>query len=133
MKIGQDFLDIQYRRISTYFLGLMTWRVGAVRHSLLGETPICKKYHAFTVCPRSSYPFYIASYFMNWVTTSWTYSMTGLYDYLGGDHSDTNSFKWTFFVYNLIFFKNYRKRRMSKTLQKRVTYFLQFSVFINIP
>ena len=27
-----------------------------------------------TVCPRSSDPFYIVSYYMKWVTTSWTYS-----------------------------------------------------------
>ena len=27
-----------------------------------------------TVCPRSSDPFYIVSYDMKWVTTSWTYS-----------------------------------------------------------
>ena len=26
-----------------------------------------------TVCPRSSYPFYIVSYYINWVTTSWIY------------------------------------------------------------
>ena len=28
-----------------------------------------------TVCPRSSGPLYIGSYYINWVTTSWTYSM----------------------------------------------------------
>mgnify|MGYP007023201260 CR=1 FL=1 len=27
-----------------------------------------------TVCPRSSYPFYLVSYYMKWVTTSWTFS-----------------------------------------------------------
>ena len=27
-----------------------------------------------TVCPRSSDPFYIVSYYIKWVTTSWTYS-----------------------------------------------------------
>ena len=27
-----------------------------------------------TVCPRSSDPFYIVSYYINWVTTSWTHS-----------------------------------------------------------
>ena len=26
------------------------------------------------MCPRSSDPFYIVSYFIKWVTTSWTYS-----------------------------------------------------------
>ena len=29
---------------------------------------------AFTVCPRSSDPFYIATYYIEWVTTSWIYS-----------------------------------------------------------
>ena len=29
-----------------------------------------------TVCPRSSDPFYIVSYYIKWVTTSWTYSMS---------------------------------------------------------
>ena len=28
-----------------------------------------------TVCPRSSDPFYIVSYYIKWVTTSWSYSM----------------------------------------------------------
>ena len=27
-----------------------------------------------TACPRSSDPFYIVSYYMEWVTTSWTHS-----------------------------------------------------------
>ena len=28
----------------------------------------------YTVCPRSSDPFYIVTYYIKWVTTSWTYS-----------------------------------------------------------
>ena len=28
-----------------------------------------------TVCPRSSDPIYIVTYYISWVTTSWTYSM----------------------------------------------------------
>ena len=28
----------------------------------------------YTVCPKSSDPFYIVSYYIKWVTTSWTYS-----------------------------------------------------------
>ena len=28
-----------------------------------------------TVCPRSSDPSYIVSYYIKWVTTSWTYSI----------------------------------------------------------
>ena len=30
-----------------------------------------------TVFPRSSDPFYIATYYIKWVTTSWTYSIRG--------------------------------------------------------
>ena len=30
----------------------------------------------YTVCPRSSDPFYIISYYIKWVTTSWTNSKT---------------------------------------------------------
>ena len=30
-----------------------------------------------TMCPRSSDPFYIVTYYMKWITTSWTYSMDG--------------------------------------------------------
>ena len=29
-----------------------------------------------TICPGSSDPFYIVSYYINWVTTSWTHGMT---------------------------------------------------------
>ena len=29
----------------------------------------------YAVCSRSSDPFHIVSYYMKWVTTSWTYSM----------------------------------------------------------
>ena len=38
-----------------------------------------------TVCPRSSDPFYIVIYYIQWVTTSWTYSYSFVrseYDYL---------------------------------------------------
>ena len=28
-----------------------------------------------TLCPRSSNPFYIATYYIKWVTTSWTHSI----------------------------------------------------------
>ena len=31
--------------------------------------------HDYTVCPRRSEPFYILSYCIKWVTTSWTYSI----------------------------------------------------------
>ena len=29
----------------------------------------------YTICPRSSAPFYIVSYYIKWVTTSWTHSI----------------------------------------------------------
>ena len=29
-----------------------------------------------TMCPRSSNPFYIVSYYIKWVTTSWTHSIS---------------------------------------------------------
>ena len=29
----------------------------------------------YTVCPGSSDPFYVVTYYIKWVTTSWTYSM----------------------------------------------------------
>ena len=28
----------------------------------------------YTVCPRSSGPFYVVTYYIKWVTTSWTHS-----------------------------------------------------------
>ena len=36
----------------------------------------CMRYammHVCTVCPESSDPFYIVTYYIKWVTTSWTY------------------------------------------------------------
>ena len=57
---------------------------GALRHSrrhraLPYQEPYCQSYIDFyfiTVCPRSGYPFYIVSYYIKWVTPSWTHSMT---------------------------------------------------------
>ena len=37
-----------------------------------------KKYsfsYSTTVCPGSSDPFYVVTYYIQWITTSWTYSM----------------------------------------------------------
>ena len=34
-----------------------------------------------TVCPISSDPFYIVTYYIEWVTTSWTYCITKLQSY----------------------------------------------------
>ena len=36
-----------------------------------------KAQESFTVCPESSDPFYIVSYYIKWVTTSWTHSTSG--------------------------------------------------------
>ena len=47
-----------------------TWRVGDI-----GSTaPELARQRYSTVCPRSSDPFYIVSYYIKWVTTSWTNS-----------------------------------------------------------
>ena len=35
----------------------------------------CYSINMYTICPRSSDPFYIVSYYIKWVTTSWTYSI----------------------------------------------------------
>ena len=37
-----------------------------------------------TVCPRSSDPFYLVSFYIKWVTTSWTYSIGSGLDYAIG-------------------------------------------------
>ena len=38
--------------------------------------------HKYTICPRSSDSFYIISYYIKWVTASWTYSSSViLYDW----------------------------------------------------
>ena len=34
-----------------------------------------RDYTTCTICPGSSDPFYIVSYYLRWVTTSWTHSM----------------------------------------------------------
>ena len=39
-----------------------------------------------TVCPRSRDPFYIVSYYIKWVTTSWTFST--IYDIQASSRPD---------------------------------------------
>ena len=34
-----------------------------------------KDHTPYTVCPRSSGPFYIVRYYIKWITISWTYSI----------------------------------------------------------
>ena len=36
---------------------------------------VTQNLRAYAVCPRSSDPFYVVTYYTEWVTTSWTYSM----------------------------------------------------------
>ena len=33
------------------------------------------------MCPRSSDPFYIVSYYIKWVTTTWTHSMLNMFTF----------------------------------------------------
>ena len=40
---------------------------------------ICLIIFIITICPRSSDPFHIVTYYMKWVTTSWTYSISKSY------------------------------------------------------
>ena len=43
---------------------------------LIRELPTHPQFHVQnTVCPGSSDPIYIESYYIKWVTTSWTHSM----------------------------------------------------------
>ena len=56
-------------RLKDFFPGMMSLQVCC----------ICILYHLIhsiiNVCQRSSYPFYKVSYYIKWVTTSWTYSI----------------------------------------------------------
>ena len=42
------------------------------------ETYVLYILHIYTVCPRSSGPFYVVTYYIEWVTTSWTDSMNNI-------------------------------------------------------
>ena len=43
--------------------------------AISGLTLFCGFPKTYTVCPRSSYPFYVVTYYIKWVTTSWTHSV----------------------------------------------------------
>ena len=66
--------SIIYRNFIQYILWFMI---------LMGRKPpvwslwydLTKHLIQYTVCPGNSDPVYIVSYYINWVTTSWTYSM----------------------------------------------------------
>ena len=51
----------------------MNWCFGERDEVISSVKHICMKKY-YTVCPRSSDPFYIVSYYIKWVTTSWTHS-----------------------------------------------------------
>ena len=40
------------------------------------EYPRC----TYTVCPRSKDPFYVVTYYIKWITTSWTHSTKAFFD-----------------------------------------------------
>ena len=46
----------------------------ALRQDTIKRKIFDNKFTISPICPRSSYPIYIVSYCMKWVTTSWTYS-----------------------------------------------------------
>ena len=48
------------------------WRIFQVQNK--------KQIVANTIRPKSSDPFYIVTYYINWVTTSWTHSMVKIND-----------------------------------------------------
>ena len=50
-----------------------------LRHSIRSRSVTNQSYHISTLCPRSSAPFYIVSYYIKLVTTSWTYSTMHCY------------------------------------------------------
>ena len=50
------------------------WRGSSGVHRVKRWTLRPPRSKEITVCPRSSYSFYIVSYYIIWVTTSWTYS-----------------------------------------------------------
>ena len=47
--------------------------------------------YSLTLCPRSSYPFYIVSYCIKWVTASWTHSSIVYGECLEKDDTRVNS------------------------------------------
>ena len=52
---------------------------GSVQVQILGTG---SRLLGHTVCPRSSDPFYIVTYYIKWVTTSWTYRFISIIPYL---------------------------------------------------
>ena len=53
-----------------------TWDRVYEMYQKVGDLFICTINRIYTACPRSIYPFYIVCYYIKWVTTSWTYSIS---------------------------------------------------------
>ena len=70
IKMGHVFTDIQFLYLEGAGLGSALVPPPA-RRVLRGGAYIR---HLYTVCPGSSDPFYMVSYYIKWVTTSWTHS-----------------------------------------------------------
>ena len=75
--MGHYFLDTQYVMMAGRWQGHV-----AVVNSLIAKgenvdaaTNVSRPSDYCTVCPRTSCPFYVVTYYIKWVTTSWTHSM----------------------------------------------------------
>ena len=77
--LGQTVLnDIPHEiNFNSYKMGQTSWTC-SISYKWKGELP---SYDQYTVCPRSNDPFYIASLYIKWVTTSRTYSILFISDY----------------------------------------------------
>ena len=59
-------------------MGNACWELYCLEHGIQPDGQVHKLDEIIvdiTVCPRSSDPLYEVTYFIKWVTTSWTYSM----------------------------------------------------------
>ena len=80
-----------------------------------------------TLCPRSSDPFYIVSYYIKWVTTSWTHSMRHMPPFI----VIYASVIWAEFVYFLSYLQTiYVIRYINKYDKKAMILFNQTLEFI---
>ena len=61
--------------IRWYYMSKKSWPiVYAKLLFIMGNYFLDIQYILYTVCPRSNDPFYVETYYIKWVTTSWTYS-----------------------------------------------------------
>ena len=63
--------------VVAYFLSWKNMKGLLTRTVFTPETTYVRR---TTVCPKGSDPFYVVSYYIEWVTTSWTYSMIFYFD-----------------------------------------------------